>query len=191
MIMIEALPAAADLGFDIGSLTIAVGAFLGAALSVAVAELIKSRFLGRQKRESLRLDNLRNATVEVTSQARRMLHLVGSKGAPVDLVKLEDAHQAVRIGVDQLQLVGDVGVQEAAMLIRHHSYSLREQGEGRADKHEDYTLNRYNRLEQAVENLLSETRRALAVGGAVAPKPNYAQMTARINAARASGQPRV
>jgi len=188
MISDNAFPAAASLGLDVASLPIAVGAFLGAALSVLVAELIKFVLAGRVKRDAMRLDNLRDATVEVTSQARRMLHLVGNKGAPVDLVKLENAHEAVRVGVDQLQLVGNSRVQMAAMLVRHHAYSVREQGEGKPDKHEYYGLERYDRLEQAVENLLAETRRSLAVGGAVAPKPDYREMTAGIAARRSAGK---
>lgn len=173
--------------FDVNAIPIAIGAFMGAALSVFVAESIKYVLAGRVKRDSIRLDKLRDATVEVTSQARRMLHMVGSQGAPVDIPKLEDAHEAVRIGVDQLQLVGDIGVQEAAMLVRHHSYSLRGQGEGREDKYEDrYGANRYTRLELAVENLLSETRRSLAVRGNVVPKPDYEKMTARLAATQAA-----
>ncbi|WEO76406.1 hypothetical protein BJQ94_13660 [Cryobacterium sp. SO2] len=181
--------AAAIPGFDLATWPIAVGAFAGAALSVIVAESIKSVMARRTKRHDMQMDNLRDATVEVTSQALRMLHLVGSKGAPVDLAKLENAHEGVRIGVGQLQLVGGAEVQLAAMLVRHHSYSMREKGKGLPDKHEDYGVERYERLEQAVEHLLGETRRQLAVGGRVTVRPDYLQMTRRLAGARVPGLP--
>lgn len=177
---------AMSFGFNDGSLPIAVGAFLGAALSVLVAELTKYFIARRSKRDALRLDHLRDATVDVTSNARRMLHAVGSRDVHADKEVLASAHEAVRIGVDQLQLVGDARVQRAAMLIRHHAYALRSAGEGSGDPHEEYLLSPYRRMEQAVENLLAETRRSLAVGGVVASKPNYGDMTTSLAAKRSS-----
>lgn len=171
---------------DLNSASVAIGAFLGAALSVAVSELIKFQSSRRTKRDTVRVDQLTDAVLSLSSNARTMLHAVGRNRTEIDQHVVGDAHAAVRIAVDHLRIVGTSDVQQAARLVQHHVYALRQVAQGKTDPHEDYGLSAYRRTEHAIEHLLTQVRRQLGVSGKVEPEPDYRVLTSRLLLARPS-----
>lgn len=174
---------------DWQAIPVAVGAFLGAALSVLVSELIKFQVARKSKRDELRLDRVTEAALTVSRNARTMLHAVGSARGrgTADPIVLSEAHQAVRVGVDHLQMVAGPRVQEMALLVRHHVYSLRQVGEGAEDPRPDFADSVYARTEHAIEYLLDQVRVELGVTGGVVRTPDYAEyerLAAQVTRAR-------
>ncbi|KQR39764.1 hypothetical protein [Microbacterium sp. Leaf159] len=172
---------------DLSSASVAVGAFLGAALSIFTSEAIKFAIARRTKRDTLRLDGLTEATVAVSDAARTMLHIAGSTGAVTDdLAGLKSAHQSLRIGLARLQMLAGPGVQTAAYLVRHHLYAIRKIAEGADDPFPLHELSAYKRAEQSIEYLLEEARKEIGVSGRVVAKPDVYALTRSVTAKRDS-----
>jgi len=164
-----------------------VGAFLGAALSVLVSEVIKF-FIGRRsKRDALRLDRLTEAALDVTGAARTMLHLAGGKGKKISAAEpLMEAQKTLRVGVDHLQMVAGPDVQAAALLVRHHLYAVRVVSLGGADPHPNHAWPPYERSEAAIEHLVDQVRTELGVSGRAVAKTDPYELTRYVMARRRS-----
>lgn len=185
--MLSALLPATSVLPDLSSVSVAVGAFLGAALSILTSELIKFLIARRTKRDTLRLDGLTEATVAVSDAARTMLHIAGSEGAVTvadDLGALKRAHQSLRVGLTRLQMIAGPGVQTAAFLVRHHLYAIRKIAEGEDDPFPRHEQVAYVRAEQSIEYLLEEARAEIGVSGRVVARPDVYALTRFVEAKR-------
>jgi hypothetical protein len=125
----------------------------------------------RGRRDSMQLEQLRETTVAMATNARQMLRFLGAhkKGnvEPDDAEAMNRAHAEVRIGCDALALVGNRFVQEAARLLRHHAYSVAQAARDGSDKHPDYGVSVHTRFEWAIEMLLEASRKQIGLSGHV------------------------
>ncbi len=106
----------------------------------------------------------------------------------MDATALGEAHEAVRIGVDQLQMNAGPGLQKVALLVRRHAHALRVVGGGGDDPRPEYGLSVYTRAEQAIEYMLDHVRAELRVAGGVVQTPDdeeYEELVKEVARARA------
>jgi hypothetical protein len=169
------------MSLDAAVITVLLGAFgalVGGGITVATTLFINRR----DRRSAMEFDQLKVTAASVTSNARQMLHLWKSErltAEPQSHAEMDKCHAAVRVGADLLSLVGNTDVQQAAKLVRHHSYMVAAQGRNEPDKHPEYTFAVYERTEWAIEFLLEATRAQLGLPGAIVRDFDYLELTQR------------
>jgi hypothetical protein len=151
------------------------------ALIAAVLTFVVNR---RDRRDALALNLLRETSASVATNARQLLHRASVMSHTEPSVSAtseaaDEAHYQVRVGSDLLSLVGATGVQEAARLVRHHAFAIMATAAGHADPHPEYGQPPYDRLQNAIESLLRETRTQMGIRGTVSSGLDYAELTRR------------